>query len=421
MSVTNPGSEARTALITRVKNILLKPKDEWSKIDTEAATIPGLYTGYVMLLAAIPAVASLIGGLVFGYGVFGITFRPSIFNVVTSAIVQYVMTLAGVFILALIIDFLAPTFNGQKNQIQAVKLAAYAGTAGWLAGIFALVPSFSILAILGLYSVYLLYVGLPVLMKTPADKALPYTATILIAGIVMGVIFAFVMGMVMPRHMASGQSGGTLSGQVKLPGGTSVDVGAIAQAAKTIEAAANQAAASQAAKQTPSAPGSGEALAPVMALPGSGGAPVVNVIDPDALKGALPGSLTGGFQKGEVSSATGGVAGVGGSMAKSEYTNGNSRLTLTFTDLGALGAMAALGGAFGAQSSEETATHYSRMKTVDGRMTMEEYDRGSNSGTYSVMVGNRVMVEVEGSDVSMDQIKAAMQTVDLGAVQKLVK
>ena len=420
MSMANPGPAARTALIARVKNILLEPKNEWPKIGAEAATIPGLYAGYVMLLAAIPVAARLIGGLVFGYGVFGIKFHPSVVSAMTSAIVQYAMTLAGVFILALIIDFLAPTFNGQKNQIQALKLAAYAGTAGWLAGIFALVPALSILSLLGLYSLYLLYVGLPTLMRTPAEKALPYAITIIIAGIVMGVVFAFVMGAIMPRHAAPGTSGGTLSGQIKLPGGTSVDVAALAKVAKSMETAARQAASNQTSAPTGLTPASEPSAAPAMALPGSPGV-AVNLIDPEALKGALPSSLPGGFQAGDVSSASGGAAGFGGSSAKSEYTNGNSHLALTLTDLGALGAMAAIGGALGAQSSEESPTHYSKMATVNGRMTVEEYHRDTRAGSYGVMVGNRVMVQVEGSDVSMDQIKAAMQAVDLTAIQNLIK
>ncbi len=106
----------------------------------------------------------------------------------------YVLTLVGVYVLALIIDALAPTFNGQKNQIQALKVAAYSSTASWVAGVFALVPGLRILTILGLYSLYLLYTGLPVLMKAPQDKAMGYTAVVIVAAIVLFMLVGIVAG-----------------------------------------------------------------------------------------------------------------------------------------------------------------------------------------------------------------------------------
>jgi Yip1-like protein len=172
-------------LVERVKRILLSPKTEWEVIDAEQTTTAELYTKYIAPLAAIGPIAQFIGYSVFGIGVFGTTYRVPIGSGITTAIVTYALTLAGTYILALIIDALAPTFNGQRNQIQALKVAAYSSTASWVAGIFALIPGLRMLGILGLYSVYLLYLGLPVLMKTPRDRALAYTGVVLIAAIVL--------------------------------------------------------------------------------------------------------------------------------------------------------------------------------------------------------------------------------------------
>src|SRR3546814_386237 len=93
---------------------------------------------------------------------------------------SYVLTLAAIYIVALVIDALAPTFGGQKNPIQALKVAVYSGTAGWVAGIASLLPTLAILGGLvgGLYSLYLLYLGLPRLMKAPEDKAVVYTVVV---------------------------------------------------------------------------------------------------------------------------------------------------------------------------------------------------------------------------------------------------
>jgi hypothetical protein len=182
------------ALVDRVKNILLKPREEWRVIDAEPTTPVELYKGYVIPLAAIGPVASAIGSLAFGYQGFGISYRPPVGTVISSTLVTYLLTLGGVYVLALIIDALAPNFGGTQNQVQALKVAAYSSTASWVAGIFGLVPVLSWLGIVGLYSLYLLYLGLPVLMKVPEEKALGYTAVVIIAAIVLFLVVGLVAG-----------------------------------------------------------------------------------------------------------------------------------------------------------------------------------------------------------------------------------
>jgi hypothetical protein len=108
--------------------------------------------------------------------------------------VTYVLALAGTYVLGLIIDALAPTFNGQRSQIQALKVAVYSSTASWIAGIFQLIPGLRLLTILGLYSLYLLYLGLPVLMKSPRDKAGAYTAVVIVAAIVLFMVTGMLAG-----------------------------------------------------------------------------------------------------------------------------------------------------------------------------------------------------------------------------------
>lgn len=181
------------ALADRVKRILLSPKEEWPVIDQEPATVASLYQGYILPLAAIGPVAQAVGYSVFGMSVpFVGTFRTPVGQAITGAVVTYVLTLVGVYVLALIIDALAPTFNGTKNQIQALKVAAYSSTAAWIAGIFALIPALAVLGMLGLYSLYLLYLGLPVLMRSTPDKALGYTVVVILAAIVLFMVIGIV-------------------------------------------------------------------------------------------------------------------------------------------------------------------------------------------------------------------------------------
>ena len=179
-------------LVDRVKAILLTPQKEWPVIEAESATPASLYTGYIIPLAAIPAVAGFVGMSVFGMRVLGMSVKVPFSNGLTNAVVVFALALVGVFVLALIIDALAPSFGGQKSQIQALKLAAYSSTASWLAGIFLIIPALSILSIVGIYSLYLLFLGLPVMMKSPPDKSVAYTVVVILVAIVLYAVFGVI-------------------------------------------------------------------------------------------------------------------------------------------------------------------------------------------------------------------------------------
>ncbi len=179
-------------LIGRAKGILFQPNQEWETISGEPSSISDIYKGYVVILAAIGPVASVIGMSIIGMGSSGFSFRVPITTAIASAAVSYILTLVGVYILALIVDALAPTFSGKKNINQAFKLAAYSYTPGWLAGIFAIIPALSVLGILGLYGLYLLYLGLPVLMKSPKEKSMGYTIAVIVAAVVIFIVIGVV-------------------------------------------------------------------------------------------------------------------------------------------------------------------------------------------------------------------------------------
>lgn len=177
------------SLVERIKGILLKPTAEWEKIDREPTSIKSLFTGYAAILAAIGPVAGLVGGQLLPL----LGLRTPILAAVVIAALSYVMALAGAYVLGLIIEALAPSFNAVKDRRKAMQLAVYSSTASWLAGVFGLIPALAVLSIVGLYSLFLLYKGLPVLTKVPADKALAYTAVIVIAAIVVFIVIGAVI------------------------------------------------------------------------------------------------------------------------------------------------------------------------------------------------------------------------------------
>ena len=180
-------------LVERIKGILLKPKEEWQTISGETTPIPELYKTYVVKLAAIGPVASIIGMSIVGITLpFIGSFRIPLTTSIGSAIVHYILTLVGVYVLALIIDALAPTFSGEKSMLQAFKVAAYSSTPGWVVGVIGIIPALAPLGILGLYGLYLLYLGLPNLMKSPKEKSLGYTLAVILAAVVIFVVISYI-------------------------------------------------------------------------------------------------------------------------------------------------------------------------------------------------------------------------------------
>lgn len=191
-------------LVERAKRIIVSPATEWPVIASESTPTQTLITGYVIPLAAVAAIAAFIGTVVVGVSLPMLpTYRVPVASGLVSLIWSIVAAVIGVFVCAYITNALAPSFDSQKSDAQALKLAAYSFTPAWIAGILQIIPALGVLAIVGgLYGIYLLYLGLPVLMRTPPDKAIGYTAIIVIATVVVtfviGAIGALFIGMATP-------------------------------------------------------------------------------------------------------------------------------------------------------------------------------------------------------------------------------
>ena len=174
-------------IVERVKRLLLSPDTEWSMIAAEPATLGGLITGYALPLAALAAIGALLGSVLW-LGGLGLEFA------IRTAVIGLVTTLVGVVVLSVVIDALAPTFGAAKNSTSAAKVAAYTPTPAWIGGVFQIIPYLgSLIAVIGaFYSLYLLYLGLMRVMKSPADKAVGYTVVVVIVAIVVGFAVSFV-------------------------------------------------------------------------------------------------------------------------------------------------------------------------------------------------------------------------------------
>ncbi|MFN3396696.1 MAG: Yip1 family protein [Thermodesulfovibrionales bacterium] len=197
-------------IVERAKGIILKPTETWREIKEEQITIGELYKSYAVVLAAIPAIAQFIGSGLIGYSFMGTHIRMGLGSALGSAIVSYVMSLVSLYIVALIADSLAPSFGSSRNITNAFKAVCYSITPTWVAGVLYIFPPLSVLVIIaGLYGIYLFYLGLPLLMETPKEKALGYVIVVIVITIVIYVAIGFITGMVfmsgpMGRGMMTG-------------------------------------------------------------------------------------------------------------------------------------------------------------------------------------------------------------------------
>jgi Yip1-like protein len=180
-------------IVARAKGLITRPREEWQAIAREPSDTAGLFKGYVIPVSAIPVVAGFVGAAIFARTFAAALPGFSIGGLLVQSVLSYVLGLAGVWVFGKIVQALAPRFGGTGEEAAAMKLAAYSPTAMWLAGVFALVPPLSILTLLGLYSLYILYKGAPVVTGVPEDKALVFTLALVVCGIVINLLVIFVV------------------------------------------------------------------------------------------------------------------------------------------------------------------------------------------------------------------------------------
>ena len=164
----------------------------------DPATTNEIMVKYVAVLALIPFFATLIGDLWY-YSLF------TRFTLVGSfaayafvrAVLTYILDVAAVYVIAIVIRMLAPTFNSTVDEIKSLKLAAYIFTPAFLIAVLDIIPPLSGLTFLGvLYGLYILYIGLPIVLATPKDKVVTYVVAVVVATLVVFVVIGVIIGLI---------------------------------------------------------------------------------------------------------------------------------------------------------------------------------------------------------------------------------
>jgi Yip1 domain len=404
-------------LVDRVKNICLTPNTEWPVIAQEPASPQSLITGYAAPLVAISALAGFIGGSLVGVTIpFAGTVRSPVTAGLAIAVMTFVMTIIGIAILAAIINALAPSFGGEKNTNQAWKVAVYSYTPAWVAGVLQIIPLLSPLAILGgLYGLYLLYLGLPRLMKSPADKALGYTVVVVISAIVVTICLSAVTAMVggfglYSSGALSGIGGSTTSSSSTFDKDS--PLGKLEELGKKLE---------ESGKKMDAAEKAGDSAAQVgAALGGLGtllGGKRVDPLGVDQLKSFVPEQFAG-LPKTRSNAEKTGIAGLMVSKAEATYSDGGQKeVTLELSDAGGMSGLVGLASWAGVMGEKDNDDVAERTEKIDGRLVHQSVSKRGGRNEFDVVLGERFVVSAKGEGVTLNDLKSAVGSLDLGKLE----
>ncbi len=406
-------------IVERIKNILLTPKTEWPVIAGEASTTGELLGGYVAPLAGLSVLCGFVGKTLIGVSVpFMGTMRTPFLAGIGIAVFAFVMAFVGILILSTVINVLAPTFGGEKNSTQALKVAVYAYTPAWIAGFLGIIPALGLIGVvISLYGLYLLYLGLPRLMKNPEEKSIGYTAVVVIVAIVVSILIS-----IMATGVAMLFGGGAMMGMGALGGHEASPqvtfdkdspMGKLEEFGKRME---------QAGKKMEAAEKSGDPKAQMQAAmeglgAALGGGKRYEPVDPAQLKAMVPESLAG-LRRNSVASEKGGMAGLQMSQADASFTDGAGKhVDLRIQDTGGAAGLMGLAAWANVQGEKETDSRIERTTREGGRMVHEEISKKGGPNELTVVVGERFIVTARGDGVPIETLRSAVGSLDLAGLE----
>jgi hypothetical protein len=453
-----PSSADTIGLLTRIRNVLLAPKQEWPLIEAETTTVAQLCSGYVLPLSLLAALFAFLHMSVIGVTVpFSGLMRLPMTTGLEYLVLALISGLIGSFLVALIINGLAPTFGGQRDQRQAMKVAAYALTPAWLSSVLALSPVLPSLLqfIAGCYGIYVMALGLPVLMRTPRDKTFSYTAAVVVCVLLLGVVFGIASAIVghfgasssvfgihsqttdspaVAREHAAAQAGDIVGnvlgtdaqGKAGLASALS-NLAKSGEAEQNAEVTRNDSATASSTTPAAAAQANDPSANPVAATAGLlnaiggalGGPNRVEPIDFNQLSAMLP-STVAGMRRTNIKGEGKAAVGIKTTSAVANYVNDSGAgMEMEIDDMSGVSSLMGLSKTLVESNTSQSDTGYEKDLTLAGRSAHETYDSRSKKGEINMMVANRFTVNISGTGVDMSTLEQAYAEIDLDKLDSL--
>ncbi|GAA6141176.1 Yip1 family protein [Hydrogenophaga sp. 5NK40-0174] len=367
-------------VVDRVKQVIMEPGKAWPSIEGENAGFKDVLFGYVLVLAGISAFGQFLAAWVWGIDSFG--------GALLGFVRDFILLVAGTFVLAWLAKALAPIFGGRGSFDSAYRLVVYASTAVWLAALVSVVPVLGFLVALGAmcWTIYTLYLGAPVLMMIASkSKTVGYTAALVVSGIVVGLIMAAIFGVsdVGRDDVDVHEDGDHAKVDINLPGmNISVDTGKMEAAQEALEKAEEEGVQAKA-------------------------------MSTEALQPFVPESVADWTRKSFKS--THGNVGMAFSSVEARYTqDGDKRLELKVMDIGAAPVLKMAAAAWSSVTlHQEEGDEVTNIYQADGYAIKEQYRKSGQSAEMAMLLPNGVMVELSGTRVGIEELKGVAEAIDI--------
>jgi hypothetical protein len=176
-------------IINPIGGIQKNPVAHFEVVSLEERSVSDLFLGYILILAAIPPLAGLIGTTQFGWSfAAGATVKLTFASALKISIAYYLAILVAIYTLAKLIQWMSRTYGGGQPLERCLALTSYTATPMFLIGVLQIYPVMWLNYIAGLpvlaYTVYRLYIGTPIMMRTPREQGFLFSSAILAVGMV---------------------------------------------------------------------------------------------------------------------------------------------------------------------------------------------------------------------------------------------
>ena len=190
------------SIVSRAMNMIVSPRSEWAVVAGEPSNVAGIYTGYIIPMAAIAPIAKVIGTLIFAGGVVPIG------TTIIGAVVQYLLAIIiFVPLSAFLAALVAGWFGGVNEFGRGLKLVAYGSTASYVAGIFYIVPVLGLLALVAaIYGIFIFYTGITPTMNVPEGRRIGYIIALIIIWVVVFVVIGIISALILGGAMMGAAS-----------------------------------------------------------------------------------------------------------------------------------------------------------------------------------------------------------------------
>lgn len=176
--------------MNHVIGILFNPEKEWDRIRVRNDTALGHYLRYVLLIALVPPVAWYIGATEVGWSLGGRVIKLTSESALQIVILFYLSILVGVAALGYMVHWMSETYEAPDSSFsKGVGIAAYTCTPLFVCGGIGFYPIVWLDILLGVaaagYSVYLLYIGVPIVMEIPRERGFLFASALVAVGLVL--------------------------------------------------------------------------------------------------------------------------------------------------------------------------------------------------------------------------------------------